>query len=79
VSIIPFLDPPVGGETVTAAVDRYLDPIKTRTTRSSYQCRVVKGGRRASTGNDLVWVTGLPRLCPARLVRGARTCLARFW
>src|SRR5271170_5609950 len=26
------------------------------------QCRVVKRGRRASTGNDLVWFTGLPRL-----------------
>jgi hypothetical protein len=40
VTIVPFPDPPGGalasGETVTAAVDRYLDSIKTGTTRSIY-------------------------------------------
>jgi hypothetical protein len=40
VTIVPFPAPPAGtpasGEIVTAAVDRYLDSIKTRTTRSSY-------------------------------------------
>ncbi|HWM97029.1 MAG TPA: site-specific integrase [Streptosporangiaceae bacterium] len=39
-TIVPFPDPPAGtpasGEIVTAAVDRYLDSIKTKTTRSSY-------------------------------------------
>lgn len=39
-TIAPFPDPPAGtpasGEIVTAAVDRYLDSIKTKTTRSSY-------------------------------------------
>ena len=39
-TIVPFPAPPAGtpasGEIVTAAVDRYLDSIKTRTTRSSY-------------------------------------------
>jgi hypothetical protein len=35
VTIVPFPAPPAGGggEIVTAAVDRYLDSIKTRTTR----------------------------------------------
>ena len=38
-TIVPFPAPagtPASGETVTAAVDRYLDSIKTKTTRSSY-------------------------------------------
>ena len=39
-TIVPFPAPPAGppasGEIVTAAVDRYLDSIKTTTTRSSY-------------------------------------------
>ena len=39
-TIVPFPAPPAGtpasGEIVTAAVDRYLDSIKTKTTRSSY-------------------------------------------
>ena len=35
-TIVPFPAPPASGETVAAAVDRYLDSIKTRTTRSSY-------------------------------------------
>jgi site-specific recombinase XerD len=39
VTIVPFPAPPAGtarGETVTGGVERYLDSIKTRTTRSSY-------------------------------------------
>jgi hypothetical protein len=36
VTTAPFPASPASGETVTAAVDRYLDSIKTRTTRSSY-------------------------------------------
>jgi hypothetical protein len=40
VTIVPFPAPPVGtpasGEIVTAAVDRYLDSIKTKTTHFSY-------------------------------------------
>jgi integrase len=40
VTIVPFpaapADTPASGESVTAAVERYLDSIKTRTTRSSY-------------------------------------------
>jgi hypothetical protein len=40
VTIVPFpappADTPASGEIVTAAVDRYLDSIKTKTTRSSY-------------------------------------------
>ena len=39
-TIVPFPDPPAGtpagGEMVTAAVGRYLDSIKAKTTRSSY-------------------------------------------
>lgn len=39
-TIVPFpappTDTPASGEIVTAAVDRYLDSIKTKTTRSSY-------------------------------------------
>lgn len=35
-TIVPFPDPPAGGEIVAAAAGRYLDSIKTRTTRSSY-------------------------------------------
>jgi len=39
VTVVPFPTPPappIGGETVPAAVDRYLDSVQTKTTRDSY-------------------------------------------
>ncbi|MFC4508595.1 MULTISPECIES: hypothetical protein [Streptomyces] len=38
-TVVPFPTPPAettGGETVAAAVDRYLDSVQTKTTRDSY-------------------------------------------
>ena len=54
-TIVPFPAPaggtPASGETVTAAVDRYLDSIKTRTTRSSYADTLARLTSRAG-GRD---------------------------
>jgi site-specific recombinase XerC len=55
VTIAPFPAPPAGnpasGEIVTAAVDRYLDSIKTKTTRSSYAATLARLVSRAG-GRD---------------------------
>ena len=55
-TIVPFPDPPGGvlasGETVTAAVDRYLDSIKTGTTRSSYADTLARLVSRAVTATQ---------------------------
>lgn len=59
-TIVPFpappADAPASGEIVTAAVDRYLDSIKTKTTRSSYAgtlARLVSRAGRRDTASLL--------------------------